>query len=511
METILFSHRGFSFLLVSLCAGMGLGFAQTTFEKTYGGPNGNYGSSVRQTSDGGFILTGYTDSSGTGRSDVYFVKTTFSGDTLWTRTVGRPTYCSYGNAIQQTCDGGFVIAGTTVPPRAYYLSSIYLIKTNASGDTLWTTTYSGGGESNSGRSVQQTTDGGYIIVSPNTSNAQRGDCQAYLVKTDSTGDRLWQRWYGGDHSRWWASGYSVQQTSDGGYILAGYISSDPNFHTFDVYLVKTDSSGDTLWTKTYNGKNGDVAHSVQQTTDGGFIVAGYTNVDLPPPLPNKADVYLLKTNALGDTLWTRTYGGPADDYGFEVLQTSDGGYIIVGSTTSFGAGSSDVYLLKTNSSGDTLWTRTFGGTLSDAGYSVQETSDGGYIIAGSSASFSADSSSKVYLIKTNSDGLVTSVDNDRPILPAGFALQQNYPNPFNPLTIIKYTIAGTGGSGLGARNTRLVVYDVLGREVAVLVNERKLPGNYEVTFDGSVLSSGIYICRLKAGPYVHSMKMLLVK
>ena len=170
-------------------------------------------------------------------------------------------------------------------------------------------------------------------------------------------------------------GASVQQTSDGGYIVLG--STVPF-----AYLLKTDSKGDTLWTKTYGGSGSDYGASVQQTVDGGYIIVGTTNFGA-----GSTDVYLIKTDVNGDPLWTKAYGGTGVEQGMYVQETSDGGYIITGFTISFGAGGSDVYLIKTDSIGDTLWTRTFGGTSDDYGHSVYQATDGGYVIVGYTNSF----------------------------------------------------------------------------------------------------------------------------
>ncbi|MCP4631383.1 MAG: T9SS type A sorting domain-containing protein, partial [candidate division Zixibacteria bacterium] len=186
---------------------------------------------------------------------------------------------------------------------------------------------------------------------------------------------------------------SVQQTTDGGYIIAGETGSYGAGNR-DSYLIKTDSSGDTLWTQTYGGASHDIAESVQQTTDGGYILGGYTE----SYGAGNRDFYLIKTDSSGDTLWTRTYGGAAYDYAESVQQTTDGGYIMTGYTSSFGAGGADCYLIKTDSSGDTLWTRTYGGAIYDMAYSVQQTTDGGYIVAGGTNSF-GPGSADFYLVK----------------------------------------------------------------------------------------------------------------
>ncbi|MCG2676856.1 hypothetical protein L6304_06800, partial [bacterium] len=142
---------------------------------------------------------------------------------------------------------------------------------------------------------------------------------------------------------------------------------------------------DTLWTKTYGGKGFDEGSSVQQTSDGGYIIAGCTGSFAGRWL----DVYLVRTDANGNALWTKTYGGKDIDGGSSVQQTSDGGYIIAGYTESFGAGGQDVYLIRTDANGNALWTKTYGGKDNDGGSSVQQTSDGGYIIAGCTGSFGA--------------------------------------------------------------------------------------------------------------------------
>ncbi|MDD2891182.1 MAG: hypothetical protein PHE49_11190, partial [bacterium] len=230
-----------------------------------------------------------------------------------------------------------------------------------------------GGENNDyGYSVQSTSDSGYIIAGY-TNSFGFGNVDVYLIKTDSLGDTLWTKTYGGTQNDY---GYFAQQTNDNGYIIAGYTNSF-GAGGVDVYLIKTDSSGDTLWTRTYGGVNQDYGRSMQQTKDSGYIITGYTNSFGA----GGADVYLIKINSSGDTLWTKTFGGSGSDYGHSVQQTKDSGYIIAGYTNSFGTGLSDIYLIKTNSSGDILWTKTYGGSQNDCGYFVRQTQDDGYIIA----------------------------------------------------------------------------------------------------------------------------------
>jgi len=190
----------------------------------------------------------------------------------------------------------------------------------------------------------------------------------YLIKTDSSGNEVWSKTFGGTDNDY---GHSVQQTTDGGYIITGYTNSWADYY-YDVYLIKTDSSGNEVWSKTFGGTDNDYGESVQQTSDGGYIIAGSTYSVEP------YNIYLIKTDSSGNEVWSKTFGGTPDERGYSVQQTADGGYIIAGYTSSFGSGNG-VNLVKTDSSGNEVWSKTFSGA---EGRSVQQTSDGGYIIAG---------------------------------------------------------------------------------------------------------------------------------
>jgi hypothetical protein len=364
------------------------------WEKTFGGNNNDYGSSVQQTSDGGFIIAGYTFSFDSGDyPDVYLIKTDPNGNLLWQKTFGGSN-SDGGWSVQQTTDGGFIIAGSTWSLGAGSYD-VYLIKTDSAGNIQWQKTF-GGSNDDLGYSVQQTSDGGFIIAGY-TSSFGSGYEDVYLIKTDPNGNSQWQKTFGGSYEDY---GGSVQQTSDGGYIIAGSTSSfgDPNG---DVYLIKTDLAGNLLWQKSFGGSDYDWGESVQQTSDGGSIIAGTTYSFGA----GKNDVYLIKTDPNGNPLWQKTFGGSDWDRGWSVRQTTDGEFIIAGTTLSFGSGFFDVYLLKTDTTGNLLWQKTFGGSDWDDGYSVQETTDGGFIIAGVTFSFGAGSGD-VYLIKLCSENIL---------------------------------------------------------------------------------------------------------
>jgi uncharacterized delta-60 repeat protein len=314
-------------------------------------------------------------------------------DTLWTRVWGG-SGDDRAYSIQQTSDGGYVIAGSKQNTTTLDFDA-YVVKTNGNGDTLWTRIYGGFGL-DVAVSVWQTSDGGYFIGGY-TASFGAGGYDFYVVRTNSTGGTLWSRTYGGSGAE---VAYSCQPTTDGGFVMAGY-SNSFGAGGYDVYVVKANSNGDTLWTRTYGRSGDEGALSVQQTSDGGYVLAGYTT-SFGAGLN---DFYVVRTNSTGDTLWTRTFGGSNLDQANSVLQTADGSYIIAGTSSSFGAGGVDIYVVKTNNSGDTLWTRTYGGGLNDYTYSIQQTntSDSGFVIGGYSASFGAGGND-FYLIRVHGNG-----------------------------------------------------------------------------------------------------------
>ena len=366
-------------------------YAQVRFARTYGGSADEFPYSVQRTSDGGYIVAAYTNSFGAGDYDIFLIKTNSSGNVQWAKTYGGTTRDRV-YSVQQTSDGGYIVGGWRAPASST-VDDVFLIKTDANGNIQWAKTF-GGTDDDQDNSVKQTSDGGYIMTG-GTASFGAGNWDIWLIKTDANGNISWAKTYGGTNYDY---AYSVQQTSDGGYILAGETRSF-GAGNVDIILIKTNSSGNLQWAKTYGGTGSDITWSVQQTSDGGYIVAGYTNSFGA----GNVDIILIKTNSSGNLQWAKTYGGTNYDYAYSVQQTSDGGYIVAGYTTSFGAGLSDVFLIKTDANGNVQWAKTYGGTNYDWAYSVQQTSEGGYIVAGTTRSFGVGSYN-IFFIKTDANG-----------------------------------------------------------------------------------------------------------
>jgi len=357
-----------------------------TFEKTFGGIDYDIGNSVIQTIDGCFIITGSTKSYGNGLTDVYLLKTDANGNELWNRTFGGSDD-DYGYSVAEMTDGGFIIVGYT---DSYGDRDVYLIKTDSQGNEVWSRTL-GEGEYDYGYSVKQIKDSNFVITG-STPRVVNGYSDVYFLKTDSDGNELWSKTFGGGVKD---IGRSVAETTDNGFIITGYTRSYGNGQA-DVYLLKIDSDGNELWSKTFGGSEHDVGNSVEETADGGFIITGNTG----SYGNGGSDIYMVKTDVNGSELWSRTFGGSEFDLGNSVEETADGGFIITGS---YENGINNVYLIKTDSNGNELWSRTFGGSENDRGHSVKETSDGGFIITGSTYSYGSESGD-VYLIKTDANG-----------------------------------------------------------------------------------------------------------
>ena len=473
-------------------------------------------------------------------------QTVHAQNVIWSANYGG-VYTEEAYSGVRTSDGGFAILGSTYSFGAGD-HDIYLLRLDSLGDTLWSRTY-GGPATEYGYDIQRTADGGFIVVGV-TYSSGAGNGDVWLLRLDFVGGVVWSHTYGGSGKD---TGRSVRIVS-GGYIIGGGTSSF-GYGYDDFYLIRTDNNGDTLWTRAFGGGGGEVAFAARPTPDGGFVMCGATGSFGV----GYSSMYVVKTDANGDTLWTTTYGGDRADMGYGIEVALDGGLVMVGATASYGAGEYDIYLVKTDPDGRLEWEETYGGALADQGFSVRPVSDGGYLIAGTTSSYGSGKfdgvairtnpiggiewqrtyggtksdycyysvtdnnawvlightfsygagGSDVFINKITADGATSVDDDDERLLPEDFILSQNYPNPFNLSTTIEFTLAERA-------DVVLTVYNVLGQTVREWGLGEVSSGPHSIVWDGLDFSglevaSGVYFYSLRADERRFTRKMVLLK
>jgi len=360
--------------------------------RAYGGIDFDTGHAIIKSDDGGYVIAGYTSSCKTGPTEVYIIKVDGNGNKIWEKTYGINIFDA-GYGITKSYDGGHVIVGFT----SFYgvtRGEIYVIKVDGNGDKVWAKTYGRSGYDR-GYAITKSYDSGYVIVG-NTSNYGAGPTDVYIIKVDGNGDCVWAKTYGGNG---FDSGYAITKSYDGGYVIAGYIYSYGGEND-NVYIIKVDSNGDCVWAKAYGGSGYDRGYTITKSDDGGYVIAGYTT----SYGAGSYDVYIIKVDSNGNCVWAKAYGGSGYEWGgYGVTKSEDGGYIITGYTDSYGAGNYDIYIIKVDSNGDCVWAKTYGGSNDDRGYTITKSYDSGYVIAGDTRSYGAGNSD-VYITKIDDNG-----------------------------------------------------------------------------------------------------------
>jgi len=595
----------------------------TLWTSTLGTDDWDECESAQLTSDGGFILGGRTSVPFLNQQ-LYAIKTDENGLFEWEQILGG-NYLDYCYSIIELSDGNY-LAGGEENSSTGGLFQIYLVKFNSAGVIIWEQSIGSPNGDDVCESIVETSDGGYILGGW-TSSYGAGAIDCYLVKTDTSGAVIWENTYGGEGYEWVES---VDVTDDGGFILGGRMGSF-GAAVYDMFALKTDSVGIQQWLYLYGGDQDDGCNSIQQTTDGGYILGGTTNLSSQ----GQEDMYLVKIDNMGNVEWEQTFGGGNYEDCKAVEQTSDGGYIFAGTTASYGLGNEDIFVVKTDADGLLEWQQAYGDVDWNEGTAVHEIETGGYILAGTRAfgdmylirledggttpqieisltpenppiiipdsggsfnfDINASNSYQTHLIfdvwimvslpNGSQFGPVlgpanltlsgeNSIERNRtqlvpPSAPQGeylyeayagvypdyiwgsdsFAFEKlgslesyqadewnnfeavtsgelheteyepiiemtvlkAYPNPFNPTTAISYQLSAFS-------HVNLSVYDVSGRKVASLVDGYRDAGAHEVIFDGTGLASGVYLYQLEvsgsgATPTMEAIvgKMVLIK
>jgi hypothetical protein len=357
---------------------------QITFQKSYGGYSQDFGSCIAITRDSGYIICGESSSyptAGVG-GGTYVIKLDAFGTIQWTRALNN----GIGYYVYPTSDQGYIVSGGVEVPQ-FGADDIHLFKLDSSGNIVWERAYGGSG-AEWPFSACPTSDGGYIVIGV-TYTFGPGPGDIYIVKTDSIGNLMWSKNYGGAGQD---QGSSILQNPDGSYMFSANSSA----------LTKIDSLGNPLWSKHYTSPDGGFLNISRRTSDNGYILLGFISANYSI---DSIDVYLVKTDSLGNPIWGKSYGGNKYDRASDVIETSDGGYIIGGKTKNT-TNDYDLFAIKTNSLGDTLWTMIYGDSDNDqmnGSGTIVQTADNGYAITGYTVNYNTYYEN-IYLIKTDSSG-----------------------------------------------------------------------------------------------------------
>lgn len=418
------------------------------WQNNFGEGEDNIPFSVSQTAEGGSIIAGRSTINDL--SDVWVVKSNLYGELQWTKRFGG-VGSEVATSIKQLSDGGYICAAIISAPGGdiethYGGSDAWVVKLDPSGNIEWQRTY-GGADEDIVNEIKPTNDGGFILCGDTKSYTEYpeseifgGERDFWIIKLDSLGDFQWQRTYGGSN---YELGWSISPLDDGNLIMCGSTASN-DYDMFgnhggytDAWITKMDNNGDTIWTKSYGGSGTEIFETIIQSSENSYVAAGWsTSVDGDVSL-NKGDrdVWVVKVDTNGNIIWQKTIGGFSSDYAEEIIQTSNGDYVLVGRTfsndgdVSVNKGLYDFWVVKLNKNGEIIWEKTYGGSNYDEAYSICETFDMGYIVTGKTQSIDGDVLDNncsmsfwiLKIIEPNISGKVFYDENQNSILDEGEA------------------------------------------------------------------------------------------
>lgn len=521
-----------AYLFVAISSSVSI--AQTTFQRSYGSPAAEFVEAVVQTNDGGYLLGGQTTSGAPDR-DILLLKTDSLGMIEWSRAVGGSGEDRLFHAVMIAPDTVLLVGSTTSYGSGN--ADVWILEMTISGQIIWSKAY-GGSSNDMAQFAEITSDGGFIIAG-HTGISQ----DVLLLRLDRRGQLVWARRYGGQNTD---VGMAVTRSPDGGFLIAGWTYTW-GVYLHDALLLKTDSVGVIQWATTYGTFGDDGAHRILPTPSDGYVVLGNSTTI--------GGLFLMKIDLAGGFEWARGYQGVGEQILSSLAPTVDGGYVLSGSAGIYGAQLGYSYLMKTSADGALDWGWVF--PLSKADLRVHEarqTADGGFVSAANLYRLSQEMPD-ILLVKTDAQGntgcfhqqrlmpVVTvptiyitypTIPMDSPVLTTTEVfpivrsipvldqdvcavteleevsdlprqpLLDNFPNPFNPSTTIRFTLPSSG-------SVLLRVYDMLGREVQVLIQGFQEAGRHDVLFDASGLAGGIYLCRLDANSTTMQKKIILLR
>ena len=466
------------------------------FQKIYGGAGDESNARCIALSNGDFVIAATTTSFGVGGQDILVMRLNSNFQLLWSKTFGgtgndylfeaqQPTH-----PLLETADDGIILVGNT-NSWGVGQGDVYLLKIDHNGNLQWSMVY-GTNADERGINVQQTTDGGFLMGGDTYDTF--GGRDSYLIKTDSTGTLLWSKTLGG---------YGHEPVSDmralpdGGAILSGYTSSF-GAYGYDGFLSRINASGNVLWYKRYDKGSNDAFYTVLPLTDGGFLAGGNTTVGGSLP------AWLVNTDGNGNLLWNRTYNGSGSDIFFDIIPNISGGYAVAGQTQSWGSGGWEFWLMRIEDNGNLQWSMAYGGTSDDLPRSLLQTNDGGYLLAGPSKSFGLGMND-IYVVKTDTNG--NSGCNEIAVTPAVGSVSP-YVVTVTPqitsscisgiaativkdVTVIENTLCPT--QTLKLQNPAIQQDDVQAQENIVKIIPNPNNGNMQITYSIPEKESGTFV------------------
>ncbi|BFO65059.1 lipoprotein [Chryseobacterium sp. KCF3-3] len=480
-----------------------------------GGSNVDLFHFVEPTSDGGYIVSGSTFSNNGdltqnfGSRDAWIIKFDFNGNIQWQKLLGG-SQAELFHSIRETSDGGYILAGGSSSVDGDLTSNngfedYWIVKLDSTGDIEWQKSI-GGSDRDIAKDILQTSDEGYIIAGTSYSNdgdvlGSHGGSDIWIIKTNSAGNVQWQKSLGSSSAE---QVQSIQQTSDNGYIIAattGNIADGDVTQIYggsDYWIIKLDSYGNLQWQKSLGGTGFDTANSIQQTFDGGYIVAGIYERSIYP-YPLNSDYGIIKLASNGDVQWQKFFGGNKSDGAKSIQQTSDGGYIIAGLSNSNNGdvlgnhGNTDAWIIKTDNTGTLQWQKSLGGTGNENAETIRKTVDGGFIIIGYSSSTNGDVSEN----HGNIDGWIVKLSPEQ--LGISESQKMNQPNLYpNPAKDFFYA------DNL-PQESNIHITDMSGRKIfSQKYHEKKIKINT------SAFSEGIYIVQIKSKEEIILSKKITV-
>lgn len=455
------------------------------WEQTYDAGYFEYTESVIEDSDSCLLICGNSYNTATYDENILLIKTDNLGSLLWQKIYGGER-SDVARSVFQPDDSCYLVIGNTNSfKNSIDDHDIFILKLTLEGDTLWTKSVGTDSTSEKAFSSIITSDDNILVVGMEYSISDFIQ-KMLLIKMDQNGNVIWKKTYGGGIAE---TGQCVIETANG-FLIAGETSSfgtGTPFYT-NIYLVKTDSNGDSLWTRFYGHTWFDYSRSIIKTGDNNYIVAGWfaTNGS------EVSDFYALKIEANGDTAWTKLYGGIGYDYCYNIVKTGENEFLLIGNTNSIGAGSYDMFLVSINADGDTIYTKTIGTSIYESAKGALKTSDGNYLIYGTRKPHSVSNSSDILLVKIDLN-IFSNITEPKNSFSSDFILRQNYPNPFNNSTIFEIAVSEKGA-------LQLQIFDITGKEVYEKNIGNVIPAVHKIQWNGlsnsgTQIASGVYFYR----------------